>query len=131
MPAVLNKKASDWRTASSSSTMCTTKLPGIAAPHFGRRLKREAEQGAPAGIRLSPQLSAMGLDDALGDGEADAHAGGLGGGERLKQTRHDLLCKSGAGGGDPDLDHALIQQDRFHHQLLFRASLHGFDGVPD
>src|SRR4249919_207032 len=131
MPAVLNRKASDWRTASSSSTMCTTKLAGIAAPHLARRFQREAEHGPAAGIWLGPHLSAMSFDDALGDGEADAHAGRLGGDERLKQARDDFLGKAASRVGDPDLDHAFLQQSSFNHELLLRAALHGFDRIAD
>src|SRR6185312_14545202 len=105
MPAVLNRKASDWRTASSSSTMCTTKLPGIAAPHVARRFQREAEHCPAARIWLRPHLTAMGFNDALGDRQADAHARRFGGDERLEQARDDLLDKTASGVGNSDLDH--------------------------
>src|SRR6478736_4879350 len=129
MPAVLNRKASDWRTASSSSTMCTTKLAGMLAPHVA--LKGKTEQGATARVWLSRHLSAMSFDDALGDGEADAHAGRLGGDERLKQARDDFLGKAASRVGDPDLDHTFLQQSSFNHELLLRAALHGFDRIAD
>src|SRR5512146_1853546 len=129
MPAVLNRKARDWRTASSSSTICTTKLAGMLAPHVA--LKREAEQGPTARIWLSPHFSAVSFDDALGDGEADAHTGRLGGYERLKQAREDFLGKTASRVGDPDFDHAFVQQSRFNHELLLRTPIHGFDRIAD
>src|SRR5215510_11172979 len=129
MPAVLSRKASDWRTASSSSTMCTTKLSGIAASHIA--LQGKAEQSPALRICLSPHLSAMCFDDALGDGETDSHAGWLGGDERLKKSREDFLGKAVSRIDDPDLDHAMVQQGRFNHELLLRTPLHGFDRIAD
>src|SRR6476646_5707130 len=129
MPAALNRKASDWRTASSSSTMCTTKLAGMLAPHVA--LKGKAEQGSTAGVWLSPHLSTTSFDDALGDGEADAHAGRLGGDERLKQARKNFLGNPASRIGDPDFEHAFVQQNRFNHELLLRAPVHGFDRIAD
>jgi hypothetical protein len=73
----------------------------------------------------------MSFDDALGDREADAHAGWLGGDERLKQARENFLGKAASRVGDPDLDHAFVQQNRFNHELLLRTSVHGFDRIAD
>src|SRR5262245_2519163 len=129
MPAVLSRKARDWRNDSSSSTMCTTKLSLIAASHIA--LQGKAEQSPAPRICLSPHLSTMCFDDALGDGETDSHAGWLGGDERLKKSREDFLGKAVSRIGDPDLDHTMVQPVRFNHELLLRTPLHGFDRIAD
>src|SRR5262249_25757303 len=131
MPAVLNRKASDWRTASSSSTMCTTKLPGIAAYPLARRLEREMEERPAARIWLGPHLPAMRFDDALGDGQADTHTSGLCCDEGLKQARRNLPGKAASRVGNPHLDHALFQQGGLDDELLARATVHRLDCVAD
>ena len=59
-----SRKASESRTASSSSTTCTIRSRHRPSPRCGRRCAGETEDGAAAGIGLGPDLAAMRLDDA-------------------------------------------------------------------
>ena len=56
----------------------------------GRSREEDVEGGAFAGLALDGDGAPMFLDDAPGDGQAQAGAVGFGGEERLEQARHIL-----------------------------------------
>jgi len=65
-PDELRRKASDCRTASSSSTIWTTPLLVIGTARASDRFQSKAEHGSAIRVRLRPHLSAVGLDETLG-----------------------------------------------------------------
>src|SRR5262245_55616615 len=122
-------KASDWRTASSSSTICTTKLSDIGCRLYPGRLQSKSEQGATARIGFGPKLTPVRLDNAARNRKSDAHAGGFRGDKGLEQFCRDLLVDTATGIRDADLDHAALSTPGLHHKLLPLGALHRFDCV--
>src|SRR4029078_8471743 len=110
MPAVSNRKASDLRIASSSSTTwMMIDSSGIGRVLLRGRAEREVENTAPAGIWLNPKLAAMRLNNGARNGQADTHAGPLGRREGLKELRGNLRGDPGPGVGDGGLHHLAIR----------------------
>src|SRR5215475_16116029 len=128
-PSVLSRKASDWRTATSSSITWTTWLDGmnrlLAGPAQG-----EAEDGAAARAVLDPDPAAMRLDDGAADREPESHALALGGDEGLEQVRGHLGRQSRPGIGDADLRHVVGRRDGGDLEPALACRLdHDLDGV--
>src|SRR5437763_1348540 len=92
----------DSRTASSSSMMCTIPLAGIVDVLTSHATEREIKRGAAARNRLDPDPAAMAFDDGSADRQADAHAGGFRGRERLEKLIGDFSRYPAAGVGDAD-----------------------------
>src|SRR5215831_10414343 len=127
-PSVLSRKASDWRTATSSSITWTTWLDGM-----GRLLARpaqgEAEDGAAARAGLDPDPAAMRLDDGAADREPKSHALALGGDEGLEQVRGHFGRQARPGIGDADLRKVPGGGGCDLEPALARRLDHDFDGV--
>ncbi len=71
------------------------------------------------------------LDDLGGDGEAEAGAALLGGEVWEEEALAHLVGEAGAGVGDGELDHAVVEQGGGDAELAEQARLHGFGGVVD
>src|SRR5687768_11122908 len=102
MRAVPSRKASDWRTASSSSITCTRLADCIAEILVGYARHGEAEHRATASIRLHGDQAAMGFHDRARNGKPHPHAVTLGRDERLEQLSGNLRRNAGTAVGDAD-----------------------------
>src|ERR1700730_5574881 len=130
MSAVPSRKASDWRTASSSSITWTMALSdGIAQILRAYAPQREAKDGPAGRIALRTDLSAVGLYNGAGDRQAHAHAVALGGDEGLKQLRRHFRCYPAAGVRHADGDHVVVSLGRKYDELSFFRVLHCLDGI--
>src|SRR5690349_700782 len=136
-PDVVSRKATAWRTASSSSIRCTTASRAIGgvlpAVDFlpAQGLERQAEDGAAIRIGFRPQPPAMGLDDGARDRQADPHAVRLAGDERLEQLRLDFRGNAGAGVDHADLGHVVVALCGGNRQFADGCFLHCLDRVAD
>src|SRR5262245_56515448 len=131
MSAVPRRKASDSRTAESSSmtwTMGSSAMVGLRLDSP----KCEVERGPAAGIGLSPDASAMRFDDRPRDRKADPHPLALGREERLEKLRLGALLEAGTGIGDGDLQHVVLDLPGGDGQLPVALAdfRHRLDRVP-
>src|SRR5689334_6178804 len=92
------------RTAASSSTKSTFRSSGIRLSRRGSRRCRQLddELGPALGAVAGAQRPAVLPHDPLGDGEAEAEAGLLGGEERLEEARQHVGRDPGAVVGHRD-----------------------------
>src|SRR5580692_531464 len=128
--AVRNRKASESRSASSSSMTCTIAgSDDIAGFLLGQDRQREREYRAAAGIGPRHDRAAVRLDDGARDRQTDAHALSLGRDERLKQLRADLGRDSRPGIGNADFDHIFAHRQSGDDQFAPFDVFHRIDGV--
>ena len=80
---------------------------------------------------LCADVAAMRFDDRARDRKPQAHAGGLGGDERLEDARQQLRGNAGAGIGHRDLGFLAIDAPASNHQLSLHLGLivHGLHRV--
>src|SRR4051812_11348121 len=107
MPAFSRRKASESRTASSSSMTCTKVSFRIASLFSADGAKRQTEDRASARIGLHPELAAMRLNDGARNGKPHSHTLPLCRYEGLEQLLGDFRRNARPGVGDADLDHAI------------------------
>src|SRR5258708_9200955 len=94
---------------------------------------RELKAGAAGHVRARPQSAAVRFDDRTADGQAQAHALGLGGVERLEQAVQTLRIQSRAGIPQTD-EYAVRSISARADQQLPRPladAAHRLDGVDD
>src|SRR5512140_1740096 len=102
-------KLTDRRIDSSSSTRCT--LRAVSAIFVSRSVAQgEVKGGAAEARRLRPDPAAMAGHDRVADGQAHAHAVGLGAEEGLEQPLGHLGGQARAAILDAELD--LMSFDR-------------------
>src|SRR3712207_5338643 len=89
-PSEASRKESDWRTARSSSTTCTTCSFGICQLLLIDVAQGEPEHGSAALLRLNPDLAAVRFDDRAADRQPDPHTVLLGGDKGLEELGGDL-----------------------------------------
>src|SRR5919109_1609610 len=131
-PAVLSRKASDWRTSASSSMTWTTWLAGTVGVLFPGHLQSEVENRTTLGRRLHPDLPAVRFDDGAADRETEPHALALGRHERLEQMSRHLGRQSATGIGHAHLRHAVAAGDGRDLELARARYLeHDLDRVAD
>src|SRR5687768_7877691 len=111
-PATSKMKASESRTAGSSSMTWTVPSSAMLASLPVDRGQCEAERRAAVAVRFRPKPSAMGFDDGAGNRQADSHAAALGGDEGLKQLVGNGGADAGARVGHADL--GLLRRDPLH-----------------
>src|SRR5690242_5564555 len=124
-PVDESRKASDLRTGSSSSTMWMTMSASLMNRLRGD-WQGEAEGRAARLVAVAGEVAAVGLNDATGDRQANPHASGLGGHERLKQALRDFRRYSWAGIGHVNAHQLAIDGCRSHSQFATRTFFHRF-----
>src|SRR5271156_2001029 len=108
IPADFIRRASDFRADSSSSMIATLIGIDLESPafesvsrcHTRRGRQHKLERRPAPGILNRLQMTAVRLDDRSHDRQAHAHAGGLGGKERVEQPRHNFRIDSLTGIAD-------------------------------
>src|SRR3990167_2718209 len=131
MPDDVSRKASESRTASSSSMIWTMASAGIGSLLFADGAEREAEDRSAARVRFDPDSTAMGVDDRPRDRQADAHSLPLGGDEGLEQLAGNLGCDPRSSIGDAHLDHVVVDEAGADQEFPRRRIGHGIDGIAD
>src|SRR4051812_40380300 len=131
MCAVLSRKASDSRTASSSSMTCTRLLGCISEILIADPRHSEAKYRAASGVWFHHDPPAMALDDGARDRQADTHAIALGRYEGLKQLLGDFRRNARAFVGNVDFHNVVLTRARCDQQFRTRGVLHRLDRIAD
>src|SRR5262249_30362991 len=128
--AVRSRKASDSRSASSSSMIWTVPFSdGIADLLLRHCGQRKAEHRTASGIWPRRDRTAMGLHDRARDRQTDAHAVALRGDERLEKLGADLRRDAGSSVGNGNFDHVLGRQRGGDDEFATLGVLHRLDGI--